>query len=106
MTLCRDYGNEQFLECEECPETTDSYDRDEFDEMIRAAKEAGWSIQQEGSSWTHKCPDCAGHGGRLARAQALFRSKASACSICKMIAVTAVAKPTSAPVYSTRRSLP
>lgn len=72
MTLQRDHDfDQQFLECEECSETTDTYERDEFSEMIRAAKEAGWIVRQDANGWIHTCPDCSG-GGRLARAQSLF----------------------------------
>lgn len=75
MTVHYD-GNTTFLECEECPETTDCYEREAgFDEMIREALGAGWTISRapinEGGGYTHYCPSCKGTD-RLARAQKLF----------------------------------
>ena len=60
-----------FLECEDCPETTDPYGRDDFEVMIADAKAAGWSIYLAGHRWEHKCPTCK-HGDRLAAARAKF----------------------------------
>ena len=73
MTIQRD-GRNQYLECEECTETTEPFDRDDFAEMIQSAKDAGWQIKQDSrGAWLHHCPGCSDSGSRLARAQALFR---------------------------------
>lgn len=72
MTTMYD-GAHIFLECEECPETTESYGRDDFDTMIAEAKAAGWHVYLAGHRWEHKCP-LHKHGDRLAAAQRLFGS--------------------------------
>lgn len=73
MTILRDSGRAA-LECEECSETTETFARDEFNEMIESAKDAGWEIRQgSNGEWEHRCPGCSGGGGgRLARARAMF----------------------------------
>lgn len=68
MTIHRD-GREQYLECEECPETSDPGQN--FEEMIGAAKSKGWKIILAGGEWLHTCPDCKS-GDRLAAARAKF----------------------------------
>ena len=71
MTVLQD-GRERMLECEACPATTDPFDRDDFEQMIRTARDDGWLIKTDAKGvWTHTCPDCKS-GDRLARAQALF----------------------------------
>lgn len=70
MTIIKD-GRERAIECDECPTTTDPFDRDDFQQMVDTAKADGWLIKQEGGEWTHKCPDCKG-GDRLAAARAKF----------------------------------
>lgn len=71
MTLVREHQT-QFLECEDCPETTEPFDRNDFHEMIQSAKDAGWQIQQAGNGgWEHRCPTCR-NGGGLARARSMF----------------------------------
>lgn len=71
MTILKDRGTRQ-LECDECPNTTDTYDADDFHIMIQAAKEGGWQVKLgPGGEYTHLCPDCR-HGDRLAAARAKF----------------------------------
>lgn len=68
MTIHRD-GREQYLECEECPETSDPSEN--FEQMIGAAKSKGWIIKLEGGEWTHTCKDCGG-SSNIARQRKLF----------------------------------
>ena len=71
MTVLRD-GRTRQLECEQCPATTDTYDADDFQIMVEAAKDAGWTIKLEGSGeYTHTCPDCRGESA-LDRARRMF----------------------------------
>lgn len=72
MSLMRD-GSRQYLECEDCTETTDEFEREDFELLIATAKDAGWQMRQDGrGTWLHHCPSCSDRGSRLARAQALF----------------------------------
>lgn len=70
MTILKD-GRDRQLECEECAETTEVYDKDDFDLMIADAKRAGWTIRLSGSSYTHTCSGCS-RGSKLARQRALL----------------------------------
>lgn len=70
MTVHKEAG-ESFLECEDCTTTTDLYDEEQFEAMIRDAKAAGWLIKLEHGEWVHRCPDHK-HGDRLAAARSKF----------------------------------
>ncbi len=70
MTILKD-GRERAIECDECPATTDPFDKDDFNQMVETAKKDGWSIKLVGGEWSHRCPDCKG-GDRLAAARAKF----------------------------------
>jgi hypothetical protein len=48
------------LVCDDCQDTTDDYDGDEFALMIRDAKNDGWLITRDDKTgeYSHMCPDC------------------------------------------------
>lgn len=71
MTILKD-GDDRQLECEECSETTDVFASEDFEQMVAAAKAAGWKVYLTGGKWLHCCPEHA-HGDKLARQRALFR---------------------------------
>lgn len=71
MSLIKDRLDTVALECDECPETTDEYAWDEFNQMIRDAKADGWSIKPARDGWSHTCPACYGES-RLDRARRMF----------------------------------
>ncbi len=64
-------GRERAIECDECPETTDEFDKDDFAQMVATAKADGWQIEPTGDGYSHRCPDCR-VGDRLAAARAKF----------------------------------
>lgn len=68
MTLQKD-GRWLSFECDHCTETTDEHDG--LDELLLAAKRAGWEVRPDGGEWAHTCPTCR-RGSRLARQQKLF----------------------------------
>lgn len=70
MTIER-RGRNQYLACD-CGEETYEFDRDDFGDMIAAARRDGWQIDNERGEWVHRCPDCKLPGGRVHRAQRLF----------------------------------
>lgn len=51
-------GRERALECEDCPEQTDPFDKDDFKLMIETARKDGWRIVMIMGEWKHYCPDC------------------------------------------------
>lgn len=54
-----------YLSCDakRCNETTEPYDRDEFNMMIYEAKRAGWKIENRRGQYFHTCPACAEDDG-------------------------------------------
>lgn len=67
----------QRLECEECGETTETFNSDEFRTMIEIAKTDGWQIiQTPRGVWEHYCaacdPDGADGESPLDRARRMF----------------------------------
>ena len=74
MTIQRD-GREMEIECDSCPNTTESYDKNDFSTMVAVAKEDGWEIRPDPGAqggYSHKCPACIG-GSRVERATRMFR---------------------------------
>lgn len=51
-------GKKRFIECDHCPETTDEFDKDDFDILIATAREQGWDIRPGRDGYDHKCPGC------------------------------------------------
>lgn len=70
MTIIAD-GRERAIECDECPEMTDPFDKSDFDLMVQTAKNDGWLIRFADGEWSHTCPSCKA-GDRLAAARAKF----------------------------------
>lgn len=73
MTIQRD-GREMEIECDSCPNTTDTYDKNDFNTMVAVAKDDGWEIKPDPSAqggYSHTCPSCR-EGSRLQRARDLF----------------------------------
>lgn len=48
------------IACDECGNTTDDYDDDEFHRMVREAKQGGWRIDNRRGQYFHTCPSCVG----------------------------------------------
>lgn len=59
--MIENFGGNLTMECDSCgKELKDAYGRDEFQEMINAAKRSGWRIRHlGGGQWAHGCPECA-----------------------------------------------
>lgn len=71
MTILRDRGTRQ-IECDECSNTGNVYDEDDFQIMVQSAKDGGWLIKTDGrGDYTHLCPNCR-HGDRVAAARKKF----------------------------------
>jgi len=43
--------------CDDC-DYSQSFDEMDFYEMIKEAKEYGWTIEKDTNGWWHKCPEC------------------------------------------------
>jgi hypothetical protein len=71
MSILSD-GRERAIECDQCPETTQPMDRDDFETLISTAKNDGWLIRLENGEYVHTCSGCRA-GSRLAAAQAKFK---------------------------------
>lgn len=69
--IINDYGLRQ-LSCDQCGAETPTYDEDEFNKMIEAAKADGWKITRPDGQWQHICNECASQGGALAAARRKF----------------------------------
>lgn len=46
------------LECENCGETYENEDKEEFRMFVASAKEANWKFRKVGDVWFHYCPSC------------------------------------------------
>ena len=48
------------LTCDECADTYDEYDADDFKQMIKDAKTDDWKIFRDDDTdeWLHWCPNC------------------------------------------------
>lgn len=45
--------------CDGCGEPfADAFDRNDFQDMIAAIKDAGWLVRIERREWEHFCPSC------------------------------------------------
>lgn len=54
----REYG-EMRLVCDECGDwRQDTYEQHEFHQMIRDAREDGWTVRSGRGEWIHNCPKC------------------------------------------------
>lgn len=53
----RAYGKIELL-CDDCGDGNGVYDNDDFIEMMRDSKNAGWKTTKEGDEWVHTCSDC------------------------------------------------
>lgn len=51
-------GHEVCLVCDECGDTSRTYHRSDFDEMILAMKRKGWKIENRRGQYFHTCPEC------------------------------------------------
>jgi hypothetical protein len=63
------------IECDSCPATTDTFDKNDFSTMIACAKDDGWEIKPDDrckGGYSHTCPDCRGGSSRLERAKNLL----------------------------------
>lgn len=53
------YGYNIEMICDLCDTGMgDVYSADDFDVLIKDAKEQGWKMRRSGNSWEHICPDC------------------------------------------------
>lgn len=53
------YGFEREITCDVCGDGFgETYSADDFDVMIKDAKEAGWKFRKEEGVWSHYCPAC------------------------------------------------
>lgn len=66
--------NQRIIVCDACEDSFEPYQKEEFYQMIAAAKEAGWKIGQDASGdYTHHCPSPSCRPmDRLERAKRLF----------------------------------
>lgn len=67
------HGNWRSLECDECGEELEEFEKDDFDVMIADAKAKDWTINNDCGTWHHFCPSCVlGQGNKVDNARALF----------------------------------
>lgn len=53
----REHRNQRLV-CDCCDDTGESFDRDDFSQMIASEQRAGWTIRKERDEWKHYCPKC------------------------------------------------
>lgn len=51
-------GRAQQMVCDNCSDTGEEFDRDDFALMIAREQRHGWTIRKVRDEWEHYCPNC------------------------------------------------
>lgn len=58
MTIERQKGKITLM-CNVCDDEYDTYDPEDFADMLKDAKRDGWSVfKDDDDDWVHMCPNC------------------------------------------------
>jgi hypothetical protein len=44
--------------CDNCDETVEQEDVEEFEDLVQILRGLGWSFWKSGQEWVHRCPTC------------------------------------------------